>query len=288
MSTGAAWEIAERVDLSEHIRSLTDEEVEAYRENGWIEAKGFITGELCAQIVEHYKAWSGVRWDEWPSDPAEQEEFMAAVAEVTKPGAIFAARQDDPWLFNYVTQPKLGEAAARLMGVPAIRPFSESLQLKYPKSSGRSYEIGWHQDWPYMPIDRIDAVQLWVALRPVTEDMGCMVHLTGSHREPPMGMLGYAGEDARDKFPWLWEKYEQSKPHAMEPGDVMFHHGLTWHYSYPNETDRIRWAMSNQRIAADCLYTGQQNYNSDGLGLVPNKTFDHPNYPIVYDARAAA
>jgi hypothetical protein len=43
--------------------------------------------------------------------------------------------------------------------------------------------------------------------------------------------------------------------------------------------------MSSQRMSADCLYTGQQNFNTDGLGLVPNKPFDHPNFPTVYDER---
>ena len=287
MSTAAAWEIAERVDPSEHIRSITDDEVERFQRDGWVEVKGLISKELADQIVDHYKAWSGFRWDEWPSDPEEQRDFMAAVERVSQPGKIFAARQDDPWMFNYVTQPKLGEAASRLLGVPAVRILSESMQIKYPKSSGRSASIPWHQDWPFIPIDRVHAVQLWVALRPVTPDMGCMVHLTGSHREPPLGMLSYAGEDAREKYPYLWEQYEQSEPHPMEAGDAYFHHGLTWHYSFPNETDRIRWAMSNYRISADCLYTGQQNYNTDGLGLVPNKPFDHPNFPIVYDARGS-
>jgi ectoine hydroxylase-related dioxygenase (phytanoyl-CoA dioxygenase family) len=156
------------------------------------------------------------------------------------------------------------------------------MQLKLPKSSGRSVELAWHQDGPFLPLDRMSAIQMWVALVPVTTDMGPMVHLSGSHREPLSGMLAYSGEKAKDIYPELWDKYEESEPHAMGMGDAVFHHSQTWHYSFPNETDRIRWAMSSYRFDSRALYTGQPNFNTDNLGLVPEKTFDHPNFPIVY------
>ena len=68
----------------------------------------------------------------------------------------------------------------------------------------------------------------------------------------------------------------------MARGTAVFHHGLTWHFSGPNRTDKIRWAMSSYRISARSRYTGQANYNTDGLGLKPREVLDHPNFPIVY------
>jgi ectoine hydroxylase-related dioxygenase (phytanoyl-CoA dioxygenase family) len=128
----------------------------------------------------------------------------------------------------------------------------------------------------------MQAVQMWVALAPVSIEMGPMVHLTGSHREPLSGMLSYSGEDPKELYPELWEKYEVTPEHALATGDAQFHHAMTWHASAVNKTDEVRWGMSSYRIAGNCLYTGQQNYNTDGLGLVPNKPFDHPNFPIAY------
>ena len=49
-----------------------------------------------------------------------------------------------------------------------------------------------------------------------------------------------------------------------------------------NKTDKVRWAMSSYRISGRSRYTGQQNFNTDNLGIVPYETFDHANFPTVY------
>ena len=163
-------------------------------------------------------------------------------------------------------------------------PISETIQLKFPKNSGRVRNVVWHQDYPNLPIDRPAAVQMWLPLVPVSIDMGPMVHLNGSHREPPGGMMGFSGEKAEEIYPELFDRYEISKPAEYNAGDVMFHHSLCWHSSGPNLTDKVRWAMSSYRISDRCLYTGQQNYNTDNLGLELNKRINHPNFPVVYRA----
>jgi hypothetical protein len=40
--------------------------------------------------------------------------------------------------------------------------------------------------------------------------------------------------------------------------------------------------MSSYRISTRCRYTGQANFNTDGLGLTPREFLDHPNFPTVY------
>lgn len=270
-------------DLSPYIRDIIDEEVATFWDQGWIIARNFISPELCEQVIAHYMDWSGFRWREWPEDPAEQKEFVAAIEAInSRPKGRFAIRQDDPWMFNYVTQRKFGEAAARLLKVPAIKPLSETLHVKYPQSSGSSKALPWHQDYPSIPIDRSEAIQLWIALVPVTPEMGPMTHLNGSHRSMPGGMVGEANEDATLLYPEVFEQYQESEPPTLSQGDAVFHHSLTWHRSGVNKTDRVRWAMSSYRISARSRYTGQANLNTDGLGLIPRQYFDHPNFPTVY------
>lgn len=269
-------------DLSRYIRDVTEEEVTTFWEQGWVNVPNFVAPELCEQVISHYMAWSGLRWKEWPQDPAEQKAFISAIEEISQRAkATFGIRVDDPWMFNYVTQRKFGEASARFLKVPSIKPLSETLHVKYPASSGHSRVLGWHQDFPALPIDRAEAVQFWLALVPVSPEMGPMTHLTGSHREMPGGRLS-AGEDFRDIYPELWRKYEASSPKALAQGDAIFHHCLTWHASGVNQTDRVRWAMSSYRFSERSRYTGQQNFNTDGFGLVPYEHFDHPNFPTVY------
>jgi hypothetical protein len=269
-------------DLSRHIRDITEQEITTFWEQGWIHVPNFVSPELCEQVIARYMNWVGLRWRDWPQDPADQRDFIATVDGILKrPRGTFGIRQDDPWMFNYVTQRKFGEAAARFLRVPSVKPLSETLHVKYPVSSGHSRKLGWHQDFPALPIDRAEATQFWLALVPITPDMGPMTHLTGSHREMPGGRL-VATEDAREIYPELWERHEVSVPKPLAQGDAIFHHALTWHASGANLTDKVRWAMSSYRFSGRTRYTGAQNFNTDGLGLTPYEPFDHPNFPTVY------
>jgi ectoine hydroxylase-related dioxygenase (phytanoyl-CoA dioxygenase family) len=272
------------VDYSDQIRDITDEEVETFWKNGWVYVPGFITKNLCDQVIQHYADWTGLKKD-WPADEQGQQEFIAAIESLAKrKKGTFAIRQEDAWMFNYVTQRKFGEAAARFLKVPEIKVLSETLHVKYPASSGHSRELVWHQDFPSIPIDRAEAVQFWAALVPITPEMGPMVHLNGSHRTMPGGILAETStqENALELYPELFEEYETSTPLTYAPGDAIFHHSLTWHRSGENHTDKVRWAMSSYRFSARSRYTGQANLNTDGLGLEPRKHFDHPNFPTVF------
>ncbi len=270
-------------DLSPYIGEITPDHIETFQRDGVVHVPGFVKPELCERVIEHFMDWSGLKWREWPSDPVEQAAFVAAVETANgRDKHHFAARQDDPWMFNYVAQRKFGEAASRLLKAPAVKILSESLYAKHPVASGHSRPAQWHQDFPWLPIDRAQAVQFWLALVPVTVDMGPMVHLKGSHHSEPGGMINGYDEDAETLYPELFERYEVTPLEPVGQGEAVFHHALTWHSSGLNHTNRIRWAMASYRMSANCRYTGQQNFNTDGFGLKPNQLFDHPHFPTVY------
>jgi ectoine hydroxylase-related dioxygenase (phytanoyl-CoA dioxygenase family) len=284
-------EVAEKLDefyedMSTHLGDILPEHVETFWRDGFVQVDNFVSEDLCERVIQHFSDWTGIRWKDWPSDPADQQAFRAALEHAqSKPRWFFAIRQEDPWMFNYVTQRKFGEAAAKLLKVPSIKMLSETLHAKMPGPSGMTRSFPWHQDFPWLPIDRAQAVQTWIALVDVTPDMGPMQHLIGSHRSMP-GIRDGFGEDATEIFPELFEQYEVTKIHGVPRGAAVFHHAMTWHYSAPNETAKVRWAMSSYRMASTCRYTGAQNFNTDDLGLIPNQPFDHPNFPTVYSAAA--
>ncbi len=270
-------------DLSPMIGEVTEAHVVTFMRDGVVTIPDFVKPELCEKVISHFTAWSGIHWREWPQDPAEQDAYRAAVAGLfDRPRKSFAIRQDDPWMFHFVTQRKFGEAVAKLLRVPAVRILSETLHIKQPQVSGIARPLQWHQDWPSFPIDRAQAAQFWLALVEVTPDMGPMIHLKGSHRSMPGGMLLDCGEDAHELYPELFEQYKPTKLKGLTQGTAVFHHGLTYHMSGPNRTNKVRWAMSSYRMSSTTRYTGQVNYNTDGLGLKLREVFDHPNFPIVY------
>ncbi len=73
-----------------------------------------------------------------------------------------------------------------------------------------------------------------------------------------------------------------SKPKALAKGDAVFQHVWTWHTSWINHTDKVRWGLSSIRFSGRPVYTGQWNANTNDLGLESNKLFDHPNFPTNY------
>lgn len=271
-------------DLSRYLGDVTPEHVETFWRDGFVQVDNFVAPELCDEVVEHFAQWTGVRWREWPKDAAEQQEFRDAIdVALKKPKWFFAIRQEDPWMFNYVTQRKFGEAVSKLLKVKQVKVLTETLHAKMPDVSGRGFSFAWHQDFPWLPIDRPQAAQTWIALVDVTPDMGPMQHLIGSHRSMP-GLRDGFGEDSTKIFPEVFEQYKETPLHGVPKGAAVFHHAMTWHSSGVNKTDRVRWAMSSYRMSATCRYTGAQNHNTDGLGLVPNEPFNHPNFPTVYTA----
>ena len=181
----------------------------------------------------------------------------------------------------------LGHVAARFMsnrftGPRKARRIGNTLFVKGRQSSQGSGSTGWHQDRPYFPFDRESMIMLWVALAPVTPNMGSLRFIERGHRLGELGRFSHVEtEDMVQHFPGLAEHCGISPPLELGPGDATVHDGLTPHSAGPNLTDRIRWGLSMTYFPADALYTGASHRSFDGLGLVVNEPFEHPNFPIM-------
>ena len=112
-----------------------------------------------------------------------------------------------------------------------------------------------------------------------------MQHLTGSHREPPLGCQHYTpGSVAKERpIPSCGTSTSYRRAHHFHPGDVLAHNSLTVHYAQANQTDRLRWVYTSYRIPADTLYNGIPNPRFTEFGFEPWKPFDHPKFPVVAD-----
>jgi len=274
-------------DLSGYIRDLTQDEIDRFRRDGVVIARGFVHPDLARECLRHWMAWGGLEFDEWPENPDEQARCVEQIAKLQVRDAQYLCRRADPWMANYLSQRQFGKAAAQLMSalgahIKGVKLYSDALHFKAPIDSGKSVPLLWHQDMPYMPFDRTEAVQTWTALSAITPDMGPMSHLVGSHAERCHGMHYDAGETAEEAYPEIFERYEKSAPQAYEPGDTVFHDCLTYHSSGQNTTNRFRWAMSSYRFSDRCIYTGVWSPHANDQGLAIYKHFDHPNFPTVY------
>jgi ectoine hydroxylase-related dioxygenase (phytanoyl-CoA dioxygenase family) len=277
--------VIESFVLSEHVRVPTDEEVARFREDGWAFLPQLISRELAEEVLRHIKKVIDFDYDELPRDVTGNDKAafsVSAFATNTMP------RMQDDFLRAYTESTELGEVAARLTGIRPMRLITDTVIYKLPRWTGSGEETSWHQDTPNMPImPKTGAIQTWMALCPITPDMGGMQHLSGSQKEGPViesndSMSNeWSLEEFLEQFPQMRE-HPLSEPHSFEPGDALVHDGLCAHGALPNNTNRVRWAYTSYRVPATTRYIGRPASPwLDSLELEVDKPMDHPMLPIV-------
>ncbi len=144
--------------------------------------------------------------------------------------------EDSPGVRPLTFHPRVAGAAARLLGVDAVRIWHD--QALYKEAGGRDTDP--HQDQPYWPIVETNTVTAWIPFDGSTMANGAMGYLPGSHR---LGLREFvdiftgSGED-----PLARRELEGVAPLWVEvpAGAVAFHHGLTFHLAKPNTTGTVR------------------------------------------------
>lgn len=147
--------------------------------------------------------------------------------------------EDTPDVRALTFHPVLGETAARLLGVEAVRLWHD--QALYKEAGGR--ETDPHQDLPYWPIVETDTVTAWIPFDGSTLASGAMGYLPGSHRLGLREFVNiFTGDLSGKDDPLARRELDGIEPVWVEvpPGAVAFHHGLTFHLAGPNTTGTVR------------------------------------------------
>lgn len=159
------------------------------------------------------------------------------------------------WIFQLGLRSELTAAFARDERIlaliedivhPGIAIHSAKLVSKEPHSD---IVCHWHQDEAFYtrPDDPKSfsetRMSIWVPLQDANEANGCMWIVPGSHR---WGLQDYEvmdyGACLRKLTP---EEYanEHAIPMPLRSGSMLLFHGLLWHHSKGNSTDRVRRAF---------------------------------------------
>lgn len=260
----------------ELVREVTDEEVSTFFENGWVKLPGLIDPEFTAGLLEGAKSVFGENGDKpLGKDASLDLAWFRTFDEIAEKDSRFGA---------LAAAPELGRNASRLFGrVSPIRLMQNSLMVKLPAQGGakQAAATAWHQDTGAHMFSDANSVNVWLALDTVEENMGAMQFYGGSHK---LGNLGNLLD------PEVWEGWQPrlersctpSGPVALEPGDVTIHTHFMVHGTQENAGTRPRWAWGAMLLPGDARYTGAKSYYTDGLGLEPFGSLEHPNFPVIY------
>ncbi|HVN27411.1 MAG TPA: phytanoyl-CoA dioxygenase family protein [Candidatus Binataceae bacterium] len=188
--------------------------------------------------------------------------------------------EDNPEVLPLTFHPQISEAAATLIGVPALRLWHDQALYKY--AGGRYTEP--HQDQPYWPMDEGDTLSAWIPFDGSTRENGCMAYLPGSHRAGIKKFVNIFTADEQVKI------LEEPKIAAIAPvyveaprGAVAFHHGLTVHLAGANKSSRTRRVHTMIYFRDGATRTKSWAHPSvDRAGIKVGEAIDSALTPIVW------
>lgn len=136
-----------------------------------------------------------------------------------------------------------------------------------------------HQDHAHFPFDRKGCLSPWIALVDMTEEMGSLHYIEGSHLEGPLGFVG--DPEIREAFPEL-KKRKIVAGGPIAAGDARAHWDLTVHASGTNNGTYAREAWAARYIRPDTIFNGVSHSHFDQFEMKQGDRFiDHEAFPLV-------
>jgi ectoine hydroxylase-related dioxygenase (phytanoyl-CoA dioxygenase family) len=213
--------------------SVTPSEISQYHKAGHILFRGMLSPEELDYFRPRILAYAeGI---EHTADLGFQLEDMSAM--FTQVANIW--RHSDE-MREFIFARRFARVAAELMGVKGVRLYHDQVLLKDPGGS----RTPWHKDHCYWPLATHSTVKMALALSEVTEEMGVIVIVTGSHRgglfpEVPCTV------NTEDIFSRVIKTHNiPTVIHTMDPGDALFYSGEVLHSALENTSTRRRELLS--------------------------------------------
>ena len=239
---------------------LSQEQIEFYRENGFVVIDDFLTPEeleVWRDAVDEAVAARGkskLAKREGDAQWEEGDEYY---------DRVFVQRinlwMDNAKMRKLMLDSRLGKMACELAGVDGMRIWHDQALNKGPWGN----PTGWHLDNPYWSYHSRDALSIWVALDDATIENGCLYFIPGSHKTATFENTGI-GQDIGDLFrlyPEWADKEAVAAP--MKAGSCSFHCGITAHGAGANMTPGWRRAMTCGYMPDGSTFNGQQNVLPD-------------------------
>lgn len=260
-------------------RPVTHAERQAYECDGAVILRGMLSQDWIERM--------GCAVDRILADPGPAAVEYAGQGQGRYLGDFFVWLRD-PDFRAFALELPLPAVARQMLGSRTLTFFYDQLLVKEPMTRE---ETPWHQDLPYWPLRGNDILSLWIAFDPVTAEGGAMRYVRGSHKAgvmfaptPFAKEFGFAAHYEKGGLPPFPEAAQMLKTAdvltcPVEPGDVIVHHPLTFHWSPGNlRPDARRRALALRYIGDDAVYDARPGTfleNPKVAALLPE--------PIAYD-----
>jgi ectoine hydroxylase-related dioxygenase (phytanoyl-CoA dioxygenase family) len=268
---------------------ITDEHRRSYEDDGVVCLRGAIE----PAWIEMIRA--GVE-----KDMAEPGPYVEIYTKEADPGYFF----NDFYMWHHIPELKrfafegpCAGLAGRLIGAGRITLFDDHI---FVKEAGTLTPTAWHQDLPYVAVDG-PFCSNWIPLFRAGEEL-CLEFVRGSHKWgrlfAPIDSLTDGSRHPSKVFERVPE-IEASRDDydivfwEMEPGDVLYFHGLTLHQGRANPTaDQTRRSLTHRWLSEESRFILRDppaEFPKVPTDLKTGESFDRdPQFPPIWEHSAKA
>jgi ectoine hydroxylase-related dioxygenase (phytanoyl-CoA dioxygenase family) len=262
--------------------SLTKEQVDFFRENGFISGIQLLDEKQVDVIRNELTAIAD------PKHPGHELFYEFHSNESTDPSTILfhalGGWRITPGLHDVLWNPRFLVAASQLLGNASVRFWHDQIFWKPPKQGG---VVAWHQDYSYWtrtkPVAHLTG---WCALDDSTKENGCLQYIAGSHEWGLLPKPFIAGElqGIKDFLNDEQKKQFENPQYAeVKAGEAIFHHPLTLHGSGANTSAKPRRAFVIN-VFADGVISDSDEPLLQGVPVVPKgERMQGQFFPLLYD-----
>ena len=243
---------------------LTPEEINFYRENGYVIIEDFLsTDELRTwqtSVAEAIKERNGQKMPDKSLTVNEDDGINKDADYYNKVfDQLLNLWQTNDKVKVLMLDERIGKLAADLSGADGIRIWHDQALIKRPWANPTS----WHLDTPFWSFSDRRALSIWVALDDATLENGCLFFIPGTYKKTSFQNAGIGKNMSAifDFYPQFKENKSVAAP--MKAGSCSFHNGLTIHGAHANMTPGFRRAMTCAYMPDGNVYNGEPNILPD-------------------------
>lgn len=222
---------------------LNQDEVNAYKQLGYVVVPGLLSPSKVAEILKHIELiCAGATLATHDATRMEMEPRQA-------PDGTLVRRIYEPCTY-YPAFRELSNSGEFLDRVEQL--LGPNLCFHYSKLNMKPASIGsvveWHQDLTYYPLTNHDSLAVLLYLDDTTRQNGCLQVIPARHLGPPLDHTLDGVFQGR-----ITEPVDESTAISLEgvAGTAIFMHGLTPHASAPNTSTKSRRTLILSYRAAD-------------------------------------
>ncbi|HVQ38132.1 MAG TPA: phytanoyl-CoA dioxygenase family protein [Pyrinomonadaceae bacterium] len=259
---------------------LTVEQVEFYRENGYVSGIRLLNDEQIealrtelAELVNPSHSGNHLFYEFNSNESADPDKILFHALGAWR---ISTAFHDLLW------NPTFCVPASQLLDGP-VRFWHDQLFYKPAHHGG---VVIWHQDYSYWTRTQPMAhLSCWIGLDDSTRENGCLHYVPGSHRWNLLPREDFANDMDTIQGVLSEAQKREFKPRAIElkKGECSFHHPLMVHGSFENTTDRPRRAAVIN-VVRDGVHSASNEALLAGVPPIPaGEKLGGQFFPLLFD-----